>query len=324
MSRPAFAHPILERLYERDYFIDDAVLRDILALGPEAAVPELLKITEATLQRAEAGSPPETDWTAHYYFLHALHLLHDLQAPEAFDVYRRLLHLDAAHLEFWFGDDLFEELPALLARAAQDRLPELLALLETSTLPLEHRLLAGAALSRLAIEQPVLRPAIGTFLQQYLRHLIGHAGQLAQLLPPDAGPSGFTAPEYLGWLLVDVQEASLRELEPELRQLHRLGVVDKAIAGGEAEIDFDLPPNLRPSPDIFARYEQLRAEPDNYSPFHPDAAALARRRAEQEARHAQIRRAAQLQQPRVVLPKVGRNDPCPCGSGQKHKKCCGA
>ncbi|MEI6126409.1 MAG: preprotein translocase subunit SecA [Pseudomonadota bacterium] len=24
------------------------------------------------------------------------------------------------------------------------------------------------------------------------------------------------------------------------------------------------------------------------------------------------------------LPKVGRNEPCPCGSGKKHKKCCGA
>ncbi len=23
-------------------------------------------------------------------------------------------------------------------------------------------------------------------------------------------------------------------------------------------------------------------------------------------------------------PKLGRNDPCPCGSGRKHKKCCGA
>lgn len=21
--------------------------------------------------------------------------------------------------------------------------------------------------------------------------------------------------------------------------------------------------------------------------------------------------------------KVGRNDPCPCGSGRKHKRCCG-
>jgi uncharacterized protein YecA (UPF0149 family) len=24
------------------------------------------------------------------------------------------------------------------------------------------------------------------------------------------------------------------------------------------------------------------------------------------------------------VPKVGRNDLCPCGSGRKYKKCCGA
>jgi preprotein translocase subunit SecA len=28
--------------------------------------------------------------------------------------------------------------------------------------------------------------------------------------------------------------------------------------------------------------------------------------------------------PRRVDQKVGRNDPCPCGSGKKYKKCCGA
>lgn len=28
--------------------------------------------------------------------------------------------------------------------------------------------------------------------------------------------------------------------------------------------------------------------------------------------------------PVVAAPKVGRNDPCPCGSGKKYKKCCGA
>jgi SEC-C motif-containing protein len=28
-------------------------------------------------------------------------------------------------------------------------------------------------------------------------------------------------------------------------------------------------------------------------------------------------------EPRRVV-KVGRNDPCPCGSGKKYKKCCGA
>ena len=29
-------------------------------------------------------------------------------------------------------------------------------------------------------------------------------------------------------------------------------------------------------------------------------------------------------QQRVVYEKVGRNDPCPCGSGKKYKKCHGA
>ena len=26
---------------------------------------------------------------------------------------------------------------------------------------------------------------------------------------------------------------------------------------------------------------------------------------------------------KTVAQKVGRNDPCPCGSGKKYKKCCG-
>lgn len=34
--------------------------------------------------------------------------------------------------------------------------------------------------------------------------------------------------------------------------------------------------------------------------------------------------ATQGQTVRRESPKVGRNDPCPCGSGKKYKKCCGA
>ena len=29
------------------------------------------------------------------------------------------------------------------------------------------------------------------------------------------------------------------------------------------------------------------------------------------------------QQPVVKKKKIGRNEPCPCGSGKKYKKCCG-
>jgi len=40
-------------------------------------------------------------------------------------------------------------------------------------------------------------------------------------------------------------------------------------------------------------------------------------------RRGRPRKAPSGLRPQVVEPKVGRNDPCPCGSGKKYKKCCG-
>lgn len=34
--------------------------------------------------------------------------------------------------------------------------------------------------------------------------------------------------------------------------------------------------------------------------------------------------ANEVEEPYIAPPKIGRNDPCPCGSGKKYKKCCGA
>lgn len=44
---------------------------------------------------------------------------------------------------------------------------------------------------------------------------------------------------------------------------------------------------------------------------------------------AELRAEGNPEQPKVETvvhegPKIGRNDPCPCGSGKKYKKCCGA
>ncbi len=50
------------------------------------------------------------------------------------------------------------------------------------------------------------------------------------------------------------------------------------------------------------------------------AQAAARR---QPARAAQLNNEAKVEQVRRDKPKVGRNDPCPCGSGKKYKKCHG-
>ena len=51
------------------------------------------------------------------------------------------------------------------------------------------------------------------------------------------------------------------------------------------------------------------------------------RKQKQQQRNIQYQTgAAQAEPPKPVRAgaKVGRNDPCPCGSGKKYKKCCGA
>lgn len=37
---------------------------------------------------------------------------------------------------------------------------------------------------------------------------------------------------------------------------------------------------------------------------------------------AEIERALIEREPIVAAPRIGRNEPCPCGSGKKFKKCC--
>ena len=47
--------------------------------------------------------------------------------------------------------------------------------------------------------------------------------------------------------------------------------------------------------------------------------------AEQQRAAAQAPQGVQkVKQIRLERPKVGRNEPCPCGSGKKFKYCCGA
>ncbi|HUC18187.1 MAG TPA: SEC-C metal-binding domain-containing protein [Acetobacteraceae bacterium] len=37
---------------------------------------------------------------------------------------------------------------------------------------------------------------------------------------------------------------------------------------------------------------------------------------------AQLRASRRVARPPTRYPKPGRNDPCPCGSGRKYKRCC--
>jgi preprotein translocase subunit SecA len=61
----------------------------------------------------------------------------------------------------------------------------------------------------------------------------------------------------------------------------------------------------------------------NVQTQHADATGAGFSAADQEAAMRKQGEAGQQQTIRRETPKVGRNDPCPCGSGKKYKQCCG-
>ena len=85
------------------------------------------------------------------------------------------------------------------------------------------------------------------------------------------------------------------------------------------------PVQRRPAPTVASPGSEAAASPEEATP----ASALARQIEQRQRRQQQNLQfqagPAQAEPPKPVRAgvKVGRNDPCPCGSGKKYKKCHG-
>jgi hypothetical protein len=79
-------------------------------------------------------------------------------------------------------------------------------------------------------------------------------------------------------------------------------------------------PRIEASPNRSERLAQVWTAFQKRHPRYLDR--LARRNALMQSIASRI--VADVPARAQATPKVGRNDPCPCGSGKKHKKCCGA
>ena len=104
------------------------------------------------------------------------------------------------------------------------------------------------------------------------------------------------------------------ELIDDIKQAYREELIDESYVGlDEIESDIALgkdsvPSRLEADPN-FQLVEDTEREIGWWACFH---------RVEPKAPSAPP---VQFQRPG---PKIGRNEPCPCGSGKKYKKCCGA
>ena len=144
----------------------------------------------------------------------------------------------------------------------------------------------------------------------------------------------FADPDVGGMLVTDVCDFDVKHLYPKIKKLFDLGLVDESITGSYKEVIEEMerePLKYDVYDSIFDHYKYIAKQwLDIMTPEE---------RAEKERKMQEFMKKYKMNNPDQVsssssgdwstpttvkktTPKVGRNDPCTCGSGKKYKKCC--
>lgn len=267
----------------------------------ESVTPELLRVLEAV-----AGDPAE--WAKREnYMLHlfALFLLAQFREQRAYAPIVKIVSAPGETPFDLFGDTVTEGLSQVFASVYDGNPAPLHGLVESE-----------------AVNEFVRSAALDTFLVLEHTDLMPRAEVLDYLHSLFHGKLARTHSHAWGALVCAVADLPAPELLEEVRRAYADGLVDEGFADLEG-IERDI---ARPKAWRHERHHLITdaiAEMEWWASFHPEDS---RPRKVPEIRTPEAPPPDPgyvAPEPFVREPKIGRNDPCPCGSGKKYKKCCG-
>jgi len=281
---------------------------------PRAAVQEAIdhrvEIVPALLGILEEVARDLDPFVGRGCFIHiyAMYLLAQFRETRAYPLLVQIFSTPGELPMDLAGDVVTEDLGRILASVSDGDVGGMTALVENEQANEYVRSAAMDGLLTLVACGKRSRDEVMAYFRSLFQKFdrrIGHAwdglvSACADLCPEEiveeirqAYEDGLVDPGYISWKNIERALALGKEAAVESLKDHRQMITDVAEAlGWWACFDEDaLRTGLRKPPPSLPRLPQL-----NLWPPEP------------------IRRAQ---------PKVGRNDPCPCGSGKKFKKCCG-
>jgi Protein of unknown function (DUF1186)/SEC-C motif len=287
---------VLEDLHRPPPFFPAAALRAAVAQQAEIT-PALLDLLASVRARAVAGG--ESDDLA---WLYALFLLAQFRERRAYPVLVELASLPSSVVESLFGDVLTEDLAGLLASVAQGDPTGLHRLIENEGADLFARSAAVRAL--------VIQVKLG---EQPREEALAYLGSLLR------GKLKREPSFFWGSLLSDCLDLYPEPIREEVEQAFADGLdgervcspqdLAKTLAQGQDQVLSELQHNGR-----YTLLSDAVAALEWWACFQPEEAS----------RPVEPLPTTPVEPYRRARPKVGRNEPCPCGSGRKFKKCCGA
>ena len=215
---------------------------------------------------------------------YAMYLLAECRVKQAFPHLARLLTFDEDYTDYLLGDTLTEDFGSILASVTlPGDIPQIQAIVEDEDLGLFQRLAALDAMRVLFVEGAYSRDSYAT----YLRHLL-------ETYQAD--------PEFLAHVITACERICEQSLLPLIESLYEADLVDEYVTGIDEVRDGML--SGEPEAVLLQKLKESR-----YNCYINDTIGLLESWAYFSTRPDYGR-------------KVGRNEPCPCGSGKKYKKCC--
>jgi hypothetical protein len=230
-----------------------------------------------------------------------VHVMAAARDAAAFPDMLRLLALPEERLDALLGDATTQTGARLIAGTFNDDHDALMAFIEQSALDAHMRWLALEALAFLTFDGRIARSETEDFLRRlYERRLFDEAGLV--------GYGWSAACALLG----------LDSMEPLVKAAFEAGLIDESICDFEGWQGILADAHARPADAGRFRDENCGYLDDLYESMMwvhgPDMDA-----GEEDDPEAWLPPPEPVRNP---LRHVGRNDPCPCGSGKKYKKCC--
>ena len=320
-AAPLSVPEILKRLGNLPYPADFEPFQEALEsaiVQREAITPELLRIVE------EAAADPDRECEEGSESLHlfALYLLAQFREPRALEPIHRLFSLSDELSLDRTADIIVDSGAQILASVSGDNVRPILELAQN---PIATSWVREQAMLSLLVKH-VWGECTRDELINNLREVSVHLG-------PYTNP--FVGAAFVG----AVCNLHLTELLPEVRAAFSNGCVEVSMAGDLETVEADLAdsPTVQhrrlPPTERIARFKR------QYGPI--DAVEVCSQwacfRDEGEWDDPEDLEDSYLLSPElssrplldpgpppyIAPPSVGRNDPCPCGSGKKFKKCCG-
>jgi len=305
---PIFYHQEIRWLYCNGLYIGEEKINILLSLPKDTLIQDLELVLQDSIDRYGYFYKlvDENGWEEEKmnFVVHSLFLLGELKVAKSIDIVIKVLSQSNEYLELYLGDFLGELIWEILYKIAADNLEVCKQFMFKPGIDTYGRTIFPGMVVQLALHHPERRDeAINWF------------NAVIQFFLTSNIEENVIDSDFIGLLICDLIDIRGSELLSEIKKLFDRGIVAENVCGDWKEVS-----EAFMRPERYSNKRKILSIAERYKNVTSTWAGYKQEKSKWKNNNENIVGPSIKQV--LAKRKIGRNQPCPCGSGKKYKKCC--